>query len=129
MSDALDISCKLLRDIEVLRDEDERRKAEKEGKVTKSFLRKVFELLDEVGSKEEFIISVGYMVARRKEEKKEKEDRESDAKKFFRNLREFVERKEGSWERIRDELRSVMEYTIKIYTIKADLGEDLCTRR
>lgn len=129
MSNKLDSACKLLEGIEVVKDEDER-----EGKVTKTFLRKVFEFLDEVESKEEFIISVGYMVARRKKKretgKKEKEEtKETDAIKFFKSLKECVEKKEGDWEKIKNELRDIMEYTIKIYTIKAELGEDLCTKR
>lgn len=126
MSNNLESACKLLEGIEVVKGEDERKKDE-EGKVTKSFLRKVFEFLDEVESKEEFIISVGYMVARKK--KKEESIKETDATKFFRSLKECVEKKEGDWEKIKSELRDIMEYTIKIYTIKAELGEDLCMRR
>ncbi|MEM0203758.1 MAG: hypothetical protein QXO16_07050 [Archaeoglobaceae archaeon] len=113
MSGKVESACKLLDGIEAV-------KGEEEGKVTRSFLRKVFELLDEVDSKEEFIISVGYIVARRKG---------GDLIKFFRALRDCVEKEEGEWNKVREKLKDVLENTIKIYTIRAELREDLCTRR
>lgn len=120
MSIKLEEACKLLKEIEVVKDERE----EKEGRVTKTFLRKVFELLEEADSKEEYIVSVGYMVARRRKEDK----KEDDTLKFFRRLKGLVETKQGDWSKVRGELKGVLEYTIKLYHIKADLGEDLCTR-
>ncbi len=116
----IESACKLLQDIEVV-------EREEEGRVTRTFLRKVLELLDEVESREEFIVSIGYIVAR----KKGKEDvkKEKDVIKFFKNLRNCVKEKEGGWSEIRNELKDILEYAIKIYMIKAELGEDLCTKR
>ncbi|MEM0331240.1 MAG: hypothetical protein QXW84_07690 [Archaeoglobaceae archaeon] len=113
----VEVACKLLEGIEAVRGEEE-------GKVTRTFLRKAFELLDEVDSKEEFIINIGYMIARKKGD---------DKIKFLKALMHHLEKEEGEWSKTRENLRGVLEYTIKIYTIRAELkeelGEDLCTRR
>jgi len=113
MDDKFGMACELLKDITVV-------KEEKEGEVTKSFLRKVYELLEEAEGKEEYIISVGYMVARRKSK---------NTVEFFIRLRGTVEKLQGDWSKIREELKSLLEHAIKIYYIKAEIGEDLCMKR
>ncbi|GEM_PF-1243190 len=137
MADKFGMACELLKDIDVGEEEKEEKK-EKEGKITKSFLRKVYELLNEAEGKEDYIISVGYMVARRaaeaKKEKEKKEKREIkvediDVVKFFKRLERFLSEKlQGDWNKIRGELRGILEQTIKIYYIKAELGEEVCKR-
>lgn len=106
-------ACKLLEGIEVVEKEEEG------GKVTRSFLRKAIEMLDEVNSKDEYLISVGYVVARKEGE---------DNIKFFKKLRELTEGLGDNWKDTKDKLKGVFEYTIKLYHIKLKLGEDLCTK-
>ncbi len=112
MADKFVMACELLKDLPVV-------KEEKEGEVTKSFLRKVYELLNEAEGKEDYIISVGYMVARRK-------GRNSIV--FFKRLENTVNSLSGDWDKIREDLRGVLEQAIKIYYIKAELGEEVCKR-
>lgn len=115
MESSFENACMLLKNIETV-------EGEEKDKVTKSFLRKVFELLDESESKEEYLISVGYMVAR-KEAK-----RGSDVVVFFERLRDIVKGMQKDWNDARKELKKLLEYTIKLYYIKAEMGEDLCTK-
>lgn len=113
--DSVKEACKLLEDIEAVRGEEE-------GKVTRSFLRKAFEMLDEAKSGEEYVISVGYMVARKKGE---------DNINFYKRLKELVEKidkDKKNWNEMRIELKNIFEYVIKLYHIRAELGEDLCTK-
>jgi len=134
MSKKLDMACKLLENIEIVKDEEEehKEKEDEEGKVTKTFLRNVYRLLDEVDEREEYIISVGYIVSRKveklKEEKKKQLDN-IDVVKFFKELKELTNKIEGEWFVVREELRSILERAIKIYYIKAaKLGEEVCKK-
>ncbi|RLI78839.1 hypothetical protein DRP05_05960 [Archaeoglobales archaeon] len=113
---SLQIACELLKDIETI-DKEEK------GRVTKTFLRKVLELVDRYDSKEEFLLSLAYMVARNK-----KYD-EDDLVKFYRRLKDQIKRLDGNW---KDELRKIMQNVVKLYYIKAEnlFEEDLlCTTK
>jgi len=107
---AVEKACELLKDIEISEDEGKERE-----KVTKSFLRKTLELLDKSDTKEEYLIDVGYMVARRGGE---------DPKNFYKRLRTIVNELGDDW---RNELKKILEYAVKISYIKLGLGEDICT--
>lgn len=105
---AVEKACELLKDIEISEDEERE-------KVTKSFLRKTLELLDKSDTKEEYLIDVGYMVARRGGE---------DPKNFYKRLRTIVNELGDDW---RNELKKILECAVKISYIKLGLGEDICT--
>ena len=110
---SLQTACELLKDIDAVEREGDR------GKVTKSFLRKVVELIEKCDTKEEFLLSVAYMVARNK-----KYD-EDDLVKFYRRLKEQIKKLgEDNWKK---ELREIMQNTIKLYYVKAEnlFEEDL----
>jgi hypothetical protein len=102
---SLEIACNILKDIDIT-------DREEKGRVTKSFLRKVLEFTDKYSSKEEFLLSVAYMVARNK-----KYD-EDDLVKFYRRLKEEVRKLDDhGW---RDELKQIMQNVVKLYYIKAE---------
>lgn len=111
----LQIACELLKDIEVT-DKEEK------GRVTKTFLRKVLELVNKHDSKKEFLLSLAYMVARNK-----KHD-EDDLVKFYRRLKEQIKGLgDDNWQR---ELEKIMQSVIKVYYVKSEnlFEEDLlCT--
>lgn len=109
---AVEEACRLLDGIDTV-------KGEIEGKVTRTFLRKVLEILDEAGNAEEYLISVAYIVARKKGE---------DNKKFLDRLRKLLDKTSKDWDNAKKDLKKVLEYTIKIYQIRAELGENLCTK-
>jgi hypothetical protein len=115
MFDKFGKACELLKGIPIAKDEKE----EKEGKVTKSFLRKVYELLYEAEGKEDYILSVGYMVARRKSH---------NSVEFYKRLKNIVNSLSGDWNKVREDLRGILEQVIKIGYIRAELGEDLCKK-
>lgn len=109
--------CELLKDIDAVKGEGDR------GKVTKSFLRKVVELIEKYKTKEEFLLSVAYMVARNK-----KYD-DDDLVKFYRRLKEQIKELGENWQK---ELREIMQKTVKLYYVKAEnlFEEDLlCTTK
>ena len=113
---SLQIACKLLKDIETT-------DGEEKGRVTKSFLRKVLELVDRYDNKEEFLLSVAYIVARNK-----KYD-EDDLVKFYRRLKEQIKMLGDDWKK---ELREIMQKVVKLYYVKAkNLFEEdlLCTTK
>jgi len=113
---SLQIACELLKDVETVREEKEEK-----GRVTKTFLRKVLELVDKYDSKEEFLLSLAYMVARNK-----KYD-EDDLVKFYRRLKDQIKRLGENW---KDDLKKIMQSVVKLYYIKAEglFEEDLlCT--
>ena len=114
---SLQIACELLKDIEAT-------DREEKGRVTKTFLRKVLELVDRYDSKEEFLLSLAYMVARNK-----KYD-EDDLVKFYRRLKEQIKKLDkDNWKK---ELGEIMQNTVKLYYIKAEnlFEEDLlCTTK
>ncbi len=113
---SLQIACELLKDIETT-------DREEKGRVTKTFLRKVVELVDRYDNKEEFLLSVAYMVARNK-----KYD-DDDLVKFYRRLKEQIKRLGDNWKK---ELRKIMQNVVKLYYVKAEnlFEEDLlCTTK
>jgi len=115
MFDKFGKACELLKDIPIA-------KEEKEGEVTKSFLRKVYELLYEAEGKEDYILSVGYMVARRKSRNS------SNSVEFYKRLKNVVNSLSGDWNKVREDLRGMLEQVIKIGYIRAELGEDVCKK-
>lgn len=115
---SLEIACSLLKDIDASLEREER------GKVTKSFLRKVAEMINEYRSKEEFLLSVAYMVARNK-----KHDRDDLVTFYNRLIKEIKKLDDESWKK---ELAQIMENVVKLYYVKAEnlLEEDLiCTTK
>jgi hypothetical protein len=116
MFDKFGKACELLKGIPIAKDEKE----EKEGKVTKSFLRKVYELLYEAEGKEDYILSVGYRVAIRKSRNYYVE--------FYKRLKNIVNSLSGDWNKVREDLRGMLEQVIKIAYIQAELGEDVCKK-
>jgi alanyl-tRNA synthetase len=113
---SLQAACELLKDIDTT-DKEEK------GRVTKSFLRKVLELVSKYDSKEEFLLSLAYMVARNK-----KYD-EDDLVKFYRRLKEQIKELSDDWKK---ELGEIMQNAVKLYYVKAEnlFEEDLlCTTK
>ena len=113
---SLQTACELLKDIEIT-------DREEKGRVTKTFLRKVLELVDKYDSKEEFLLSLAYMVARNK-----KYD-EDDLVKFYRRLKDQIKGLDENW---KDELRKIMQNVVKLYYIKVENlfeGDLLCTTK
>jgi len=114
---SLQIACKLLEDIGVTDREEEK------GRVTKTFLRKVLELVGRYDSKEEFLLSLAYMVARNK-----KYD-EDDLVKFYHRLKDQIKELGDDWKK---KLGEIMQNVVKLYYIKAEnlFEEDLlCTTK
>ncbi len=112
MTGRVELACRLLDGIEVV-------KGEESGKVTRTFLRKALELIEESEGKDEYIMSVGYMVARNKGD---------DTVTFFKRLREEVEKIQSDWKDAKEELKKLLEYVIKVYYVRSELGEDVCTK-
>jgi len=119
MFDKFGKACELLKDIPIAKEEKE---GEKEGEVTKSFLRKVYELLYEAEGKEDYMLSVGYMVARRKS------PNSNNSVEFYKRLKSIVNSLSGDWNKVREDLRGMLEQVIKIGYIRAELGEDVCKK-
>jgi len=112
---SLEEACKMLEGIKPIKDESSSEK----GAVTKSFLRKVFELIESSKTKDEFLLSVAYMVARNK-----KFD-DDDIVKFYIRLKNFVNELSGdNW---KNAVRDLMKLVIQIYYIRASGVDEVCT--
>ena len=112
MTDKVEVACKLLKGIKAV-------KGEESGMVTRSFLRKTLELIEESEGKNEYLVSVGYMVARNKGD---------DTVTFFKRLKVEVEKIQKDWKVAKEELKKLLEYVIKIHYVRSELGEDVCTK-
>jgi len=99
------MACRLLEDIEPVEIEYEK------GKVTKSFLRKVLELVDKYETKEEYILSIAYMVARNKKYE------EDDIVTFYRRLKNLIKELDDDW---KNKLKEIMQNVVKLYYVKLD---------
>lgn len=111
-------ACELLKGITCLKEE-----RDDKNRVTKSFLRKIFEVAQKEETREGFLLHVGYTVAKREA------DPNSEILRFLQNLRNKVSKfDEKSW---KEKTLELLEATIKLYYVKADentrqLGDEIC---